>query len=109
MLKKMKLVAVVFALLIVVAGCNSEPSIVGIWQAEGDSVKLTLNKDGTFYITDESLEDKDILSGTYRLEGDQFLYTPTHEAELANTFTLKDDTLTLSYQGNTSTFKRIQK
>lgn len=110
MLKKLKLVAFLFVLLLVISGCaKSEPSIVGEWQSETDNIKMVLNADGTFLITDESLADKDLLAGKYRTEGDQIFFTPEHEAEIANTYALKGDSLTLTYKDIKSTFNRVKK
>jgi hypothetical protein len=82
---------------------------VGEWHSEQDSIIMAINENGTFSITDETLEDGDLLSGTYRIEGDKFIYTPTDETELVNTFALTRDTLTLTYKEYSSTFKRAEK
>jgi len=109
MLRKIQMFALIFVFLFVLVGCSSnEPTIVGVWYSEQEKINMTINEDGTFHITDVSLEDGDLLGGTYRIEGDQFIYTPTGEDELANTFTLTGDTLVLTYEGYTSTLKRVK-
>lgn len=104
------MLAVIMILIIVLVGCNSiKPTIVGVWYSEADHINMTLNEDGTFTLEDSSVQDSDLLSGTYRVEGNQLLFTPAHETELANTFTLKGDTLELTYGDYTSTLKRVKK
>jgi len=68
---------------------------------------MTLYEDGTFYIADASLEHGELLAGKYHIEGNQLLFTPKDEAQLTNDFTLTEDTLVLTYEGYTSTLKRV--
>ncbi|HYE09202.1 MAG TPA: hypothetical protein VEF53_03385 [Patescibacteria group bacterium] len=110
MLRRFQMITLMLVLVIALVGCISKaPSIVGEWHSEQDSIIMAINENGTFSITDETLEDGDLLSGTYRIEGDKFIYTPTDETELVNTFTLTRDTLTLTYKEYSSTFKRAEK
>lgn len=109
MLRKIQMFALIFVLLFVLVGCVSNvPTIVGEWYSEQEKINMTINEDGTFHITDVTLQDSDLLAGIYRIEGDQFIYKPTGEDELANTFKLTGDTLVLTYEGYTSTLKRVK-
>jgi hypothetical protein len=104
------LVAVIFVILIVFVGCSSNATtIVGEWYSEQDNMLMAINEDGTFYLIDKTAEDSTLLSGKYRIEGNQFYFTPEHEAEIANSFTLKGDILTLTYKEYNSTFNRVKK
>jgi hypothetical protein len=104
------MILLIFALMIVFVGCiRNTSSIVGKWYSEQDGLTMTLNEDGTFYLEDETIEHGDLLSGTYRVEGNQLIYMPTNEAELANTYTLTKDTLVVTYGDYTSTLKRVEK
>jgi hypothetical protein len=110
MLKRIQMTALILILIIALVGCISKaPTIVGEWHSEQDNIVMVISENGTFAISDETLQDADLLSGTYRIEGDKFLYTPTDETELTNTFVLEGDTLTLTYKEYSSTFKRAEK
>ena len=110
MLRRIQIIAVIVVLLIGLVGCiSTKPTEVGVWFSEKENINMTLNKDGTFSVKDLSLQDGDLLAGTYRMEGNQFLYKPTGETEIANTYTLTKDTLVLTYGEYTSTLKRVKK
>lgn len=110
MRRKIHLFVMLLALLIAFTGCaGKEPSIVGEWYSEQDQITMTISPNGTFSVIDETTEHGVLLTGTYRIEGNKFLYTPHDEVELTNDFTLKGDILTLTYQNYSSSFKRVKK
>lgn len=109
-MKKLQVIALLVALVVISAACSSiQPSIVGEWYAEKENITMLVNKDGTFSLSDKSLQDHDLLDGKYRIEGDKFFFTPTGETELSNTFVLKGDKLTLTYENYTTEFVRVKK
>lgn len=110
MIRKIQMMAVILVLLIAFSACSSsEPSIVGKWYSEQDKTSMEINENGTFELIDETIEDSHLLTGTYRIDGDKFLFTPLNETEYANNFKLTKDTLVLTYGEYSSTFKRVEK
>ena len=98
-MKKLVIGFMLFILLVTLVACSGDP-VEGKWSIAGLTYEF---KDGV--VTTNALGP--IQTATYKVTGNQFEIT-TSEEVLTYEFTLKDDTLILTENGNQIEFKRVK-